>query len=123
MNNLFNILNNFLFRKKEEKPIKLYNTDNRHNTDSRDKVNIVKDKNEEVKEAEVINKLEENDLYEEKEIEIDLEDGNQEKNYTNEDKKKLEEIFEPLKFQVLKELIEESKDNNIYYQEDSDDNY
>ena len=112
-----------MFRKKEAKPIKLYNTEDR------DKENVVKEKNEEVKEAEevkeveVINKLEENNLNEEKEIEIDLEHEDQEKNYTKGDKKKLEEIFEPIKFQVLKELIEESKDNNICYQEDTDDSY
>ena len=119
MNNLFSILSNFLFRKKVEKPIKLYFTDDN------DKENVGKNKNEEVKEVEVINKLEVNDVSEEKEIEIeiDLEDGNQEKIYINDDKKKLEEIFEPIKFQVLKDLIEvENKDNNICYQ-DSDDSY
>ena len=95
MNNLFSILNNLLFRKKEEKSIKLYNKD-----DSDNKNIVIK---KVVKE-----------IVKDKKLEVDEEKDNNE--YYSFQDKKIDEVFEQSKLKVLNYLIEEEeKEKDLFY--------
>jgi hypothetical protein len=131
MKSIFSFINN-LFGNKEEAFVKLYNDQGKEvkkeeiidlkENKSEEKVTIHLDKNNDIvniQEKEEINQQWYTSFDEEKDLDENYYCDNSREELAK--KKKLEEIFEPLKIEILRELIEEAIE--LEYEEDSESSF
>ena len=124
---------NSLFGAKEEETIVLYQKDNTEEEKqvSDNKSDLVKKevvKEEVVKEKELVEEKEEwlyTSFNDEKDLDENYIPISTPSDKNTLDKKKLEELFDPIKLQILSDLIDEEEQRNKTpeYEEDSDDSF